>query len=140
DYRMTATVTAGLSFAYAKHRYDNNPALSTTPLKGNDIDTAPETLGAATLLWIPSESFNMELEWVHIGDYYEDPQNLHHYEGHDLLHLRSSWRFSESLEMTLRVMNLTDEDYADRADYSFGSDRYFVGTPLSVYLGLEVDF
>ena len=37
-----------------------------------------------------------------------------------------------------KVMNITDEDYAERADFSFGSDRYFVGTPRSVYLGLTL--
>jgi len=36
-------------------------------------------------------------------------------------------------------MNLTDENYAERADYGFGNDRYFIGTPLSVFLGIQLD-
>ena len=35
-------------------------------------------------------------------------------------------------------MNITDEDYAERADFGFGSDRYFVGTPTSLFLGMTV--
>jgi iron complex outermembrane receptor protein len=37
----------------------------------------------------------------------------------------------------LRVTNLTDEDYAERADFGFGSYRYFVGEPRSVYVSLD---
>jgi len=34
-------------------------------------------------------------------------------------------------------MNLTDTKYAERADYAFGNDRYFVGEPASLYLGIR---
>jgi len=76
---------------------------------------------------------------VHVGRYYQDPQNQHEYEGHDLLHLRTHWRLSERTLLSARIMNLTDEDYAERADYGFGNDRYFIGTPLSVFLGIQLD-
>jgi len=32
-----------------------------------------------------------------------------------------------SLELIVRLNNLTNRDYADRADYAFGSYRYFPG-------------
>ena len=50
-----------------------------------------------------------------------------------------NYQWSTTTRLSARLMNLTDEDYAERADYSFGSDRYFVGTPVSLYLGLTVD-
>ena len=38
----------------------------------------------------------------------------------------------------LRVDNLTDKDYAERADFNaFGGDRYFPGLPRETYVGLE---
>jgi len=132
------TVTASLAFTWAEHQYDNNPALSATPLKGNTIDTAPETLGSMSIKWQATPRQTHELEWVHIGEYYEDPENLNEYEGHDLLHLRGSWNMNDSVQVFYKVMNITDEDYAERADFAFGSDRYFVGTPRSVYLGLTL--
>jgi len=138
DYKFTANLSASLSLTRANHRYENNPALSSTPLKGNDIDTAPRTMGSASLHWQPGGSINLKLEWVHISDYYEDPQNLHRYDGHDLLHLRGNWQVTNRMTLSARLMNLTDEDYAERADYSFGSDRYFVGTPFSIYLGISL--
>jgi|AP95_1055475.scaffolds.fasta_scaffold00125_3 outer membrane receptor protein involved in Fe transport len=136
---LTESLSASLAFTFAQHEYENNPALSNSPLKGNEIDTAPETLGSARLHWQPSSRHSLELEWVHIGDYFEDPQNQREYEGHDLLHLRGDWSLSNDVLLYFRVMNLTDEDYAERADYSFGSDRYFVGTPRSLFVGITLD-
>ncbi len=137
-FLLTDSLRARMAFTYANHEYDNNPALSATPLSGNTIDTAPQTLGSATLLWQPSNTHQLELEWVHIGKYYQDPQNLHEYEGHDLLHFRGSWQMNSTTRLFYRIMNLTDEAYAERADFTFGNDRYFVGTPRSVFVGMTI--
>ncbi len=138
-YRIAQDLSARFSFTYAQHKYENNPALVNSPIRGNKIDTAPETLGTVTLNWHPTEQLHLQLEWVHVGEYFEDPQNEHRYEGHDLLHLRANYQLSTSTQISTRIMNLTDQDYAERADYSFGSDRYFVGTPASLYLGISID-
>jgi outer membrane receptor for ferric coprogen and ferric-rhodotorulic acid len=39
-----------------------------------------------------------------------------------------------------RVTNLFDTDYAERADFGFGVDRYFVGEPRSVYFTVGQKF
>ena len=138
EFPVGASLTARLAFTLAQHQYENNAARvsAATSISGNSIDTAPKTLGSATLQWLLTEGHKVELEWVHVGSYYEDPENLHKYEGHDLLHLRGQWQTSDRVQLFYRIMNITDEDYAERADFGFGSDRYFVGTPISVYLGL----
>jgi outer membrane receptor protein involved in Fe transport len=41
------------------------------------------------------------------------------------------WRAS------LRITNLLDEDYAERADFGFGQYRYFVGEPRGAYLEIS---
>ena len=138
-FQLNEALSTRLAFTYARHKYENNPALVNQPIKGNDIDTAPETLGTMALDWQPTEQLTVQLEWVHVGDYFEDPQNEHRYEGHDLFHLRANYQMSSITRMSARIMNLTDRDYAERADYSFGSDRYFVGTPTTLYLGLTID-
>jgi len=40
----------------------------------------------------------------------------------------------------LRLTNLLDEDYAERADFGFGSYRYFVGQPRGAYLEISYQF
>ena len=82
-------------------------------------------------------TWRAELEWVHMGSYYLEPDNQHEYEGHSLLNLRLRAPFAERWEAALRVTNLLDEDYAERADFGFGSYRYFVGQPLGAYVELS---
>ena len=40
----------------------------------------------------------------------------------------------DRVDLGLRATNLTDEDYAERADFGFGSYRYFVGQPRGFLL------
>ena len=41
---------------------------------------------------------------------------------------------------TLRVTNILDENYAERADIGFGEYRYFVGQPRGAYLEISYQF
>ena len=99
---------------------------------GNDIDTAPRTLGSLRLGWT-GDFLLAEAEWVHQGEYYLTAQELQDYPGHDLLNLRASWAVTPNWTTTLRLNNLTDERYADRADFAFGDYRYFPGRDRELF-------
>ncbi len=81
----------------------------------------------------------MELEWIHMGPYYTDEANLHSYDGHELVNLRFMMDVG-NWHLGARVNNVLDTGYAERADYAFGNDRYFVGEPRSVYLSVASEF
>jgi hypothetical protein len=66
-----------------------------------------------------------------VAKYWLDPNNQHEYAGHELLNLRGSWGVTPSLTLTLVATNLMDKGYAERADFGFGSYRYFVGSPAA---------
>ena len=70
--------------------------------------------------------------------YWSDPNNQHEYAGHELLNIRGAWRITPRVTLTLVATNLRDEGYAERADYGFGSYRYFVGEPRSAVLGVSL--
>jgi outer membrane receptor protein involved in Fe transport len=53
---------------------------------------------------------------------------------------RAGWNITDMLEASLTLRNLTDEAYADRADVSFGNERYFPGEPLNAAFGLTQKF
>lgn len=131
---------AGVDATLARHQYASNAELlgSRLDLKGNDIDTAPRRFGSARLGrdWplMGNRQLRTELEWVHMGRYYLDPDNAHVYDGHDLLNLRLNLRKDRGISTSLRVTNLLNEEYAERADFGFGSYRYFVGEPRGAYL------
>ncbi len=139
-YQLPKSMDISGNVSFARHQYENNIELygSDLPLKGKDIDTAPRHMGSAQLGWNYQQDSRAELEWVHMGKHYTDADNLHSYEGHELINLRIRQKISSQWSATLRLTNLTDRDYAERADYSsFGGDRYFVGEPRSVYLSIE---
>jgi outer membrane receptor protein involved in Fe transport len=70
---------------------------------------------------------------VVVGDYFVDASNEHSYPGHEVLNLRARWDFAKQWSASLRVNNALDRDYADRADFAFGTYRYFPGRPRSVF-------
>ena len=140
QFDMTDSVDVSLNATLANHEYDFDRVLGGVNIDGNVVDTAPRYMGSTRLGWEFRPNSRAELEWVHLGEYYEDPENLNKYDGHDLIHLRVKTEFSPRFSIYLKIMNLTNTEYAERADFGFGVDRYFVGEPVSLYVGLEGHF
>jgi len=146
EYAMVENWTLAMDASFASHTYDNRIDLlgAGSDIKGNDIDTAPEAFGSARLGWDFSELTGQnslaELEWVYMGSYYLEPDNEHKYDGHSLLNLRIASQLGPRWSTNLRLTNLLDEDYAERADFGFGSYRYFVGQPRGAYLEISYQF
>ena len=133
------------SGTFARHEYTSDVSLfgsdDAINLDGNDVDTAPRRMSTVQLGWQPTGNTRVELEWVSMGKYYTDIDNLHSYEGHDLFHLRVRQQLNKAISVGLRVNNLTDEDYAERADFSsFSGDRYFIGEPRSYFIDMVLSF
>ena len=131
------------NITYGNHKYDfeTDTSMREKIRTGNYIDTAPKLM--ANLIWdialFDNSSLAFEIE--HMGPYYTDAANLHEYEGHTLYHSRFSQILSDSMKYFLRIDNLFDKAYAERADFNaFGGDRYFPGLPREVYIGLEYTF
>ena len=129
--------------SYARHRYDSDIQLlgSRGSIEGNEMDTAPKHFGSVQLLADFSQvgpALTAELEWLWVAKYWLDPNNQHEYDGHELLNLRGSWAVTPNVTLTLVATNLMDKGYAERADYGFGSYRYFVGEPRSFVLGVSL--
>ena len=129
-------ISANLHLSHSRHQYANNPALVISPVKGNDVDTAPRRFGSFNIRWTPTTALALEAEWIHMGDYFTDPQNTASYEGHDLVNVRAEYSPSKAWGIFMKIMNASDTDYAERADFGFGNDRYFIGEPRSVHVGI----
>lgn len=131
---------------YAIHQYTKNTSTPGGSIgiisRGNAVDTAPRTMGSAQLGWSFANNSRAELEWVHMGRYYTNISNTRHYNGHDLLNLRLHHQFSERITGGLRVKNLLNDTYAERADVTFGSsdNRYFIGEPRSVFVSASFNW
>jgi outer membrane receptor protein involved in Fe transport len=127
---------ATLAATYAQHTWEfDRPANGI--VDGADIDEAPEWLANGRLRWFPTDSLDMEAEWVHVGDYFLDEANNVTYPGHDLLNLRATWEPSDGLALFLIVRNALNTDYAERGDFAFGNERYFPGEDRAFTFGVR---
>ncbi|WP_237056330.1 TonB-dependent receptor [Microbulbifer sediminum] len=138
-YQLAPQWLVDVSASYAEHRYDDERLLDGIALQDKLVDSAPRSFGSARLQWQPDAATQLELEWLHQGQYYTDPLNLHSYPGHDLLHARATRRLGERWSVGVRLLNLLDEEYAERADFSnFSGDRYFPGESRALYAELSL--
>jgi iron complex outermembrane recepter protein len=135
------TLSLALAGTYAKHTYEFNRVVEQgeSIVAGRDIDTAPRHINTARLNWSFLPAAAAELEWVSVGRYFVDAANANEYGGHDLLNLRVSWRATENWRTILRLNNLTDRAYADRADFAFGNYRYFPGRGRTLFLEVRYE-
>jgi len=78
------------------------------------------------------------MRWTHVGSYFTNPGNTNDYPGHDIFTLGGRIDLTEDLLLSLRVDNLFDTRYADRADFAFGNERFFPGRPRTAFAGLTL--
>ena len=137
-YQFNDQFDVALAASYAEHEYNDDRLSGGIEIDGNDVDTAPKHFGSTRLGWNFRTYARAELEWVHQGKYYTDPENQHNYGGHNLLNTYGYWKLGEEWKLNFRVTNLLDRKYAERADYtSFSGSRYFPGEPRAIYFGVE---
>jgi iron complex outermembrane recepter protein len=135
------TLSLAVAGTYAKHTYEFNRVVEQgeTIIAGRDVDTAPRHINTARLNWSFLPSAAAELEWISVGSYFVDASNEHDYGGHELLNLRVSWRATENWRTILRLNNVTDRAYADRADFAFGNYRYFPGRGRTLFVEVRYE-
>ena len=124
---------------YARHEYAFTRAAGRGEqiVDGNAVDTAPRWLASAHWRW-SAGAIVSEFEAVHVGSHAINAANTAHYDGHTLVNWRGSWQVTPRVRLFSRLVNLLDTPYADRADFAFGSYRYFPGMPRQVYAGVEL--
>lgn len=142
DFDLAVSKKLDLSGALtlADHRYGFNDVVgspSSTIRKGDQVDSAPHTLGYLQLSVRPNQHTNLSLKWRHVGSYFTDPGNTAKYSGHDVFTLRGFYDFSDQIRLYGRIDNIFDTAYADRADFAFGSHRYFPARPRTLFLGVR---
>ncbi|MGB5131395.1 MAG: TonB-dependent receptor [Steroidobacteraceae bacterium] len=138
DWNVAENWSIATSGTLARHEYRFTAAVDQGEqiTAGNNVDTAPHDLHALRLRR-DAQDFSAELEWQHVGPYWTNAANTARYGGHDLANLRLSWQPRGSWSFGLRLTNLFDAAYADRADFAFGSDRYFPGRGRAAFVELS---
>ncbi|MCR9128417.1 MAG: TonB-dependent receptor [Alphaproteobacteria bacterium] len=138
---LTDSLTASASGSWAIHEYAFDRQVSRSSeaiVDGARLDTAPEWLWTAQLLWTPVDALELEAEWVHVGEYFADAGNTAPYAGHDVTNLRARYKLTRQVSVFTAIRNAFDVRYAERADFAFGGYRYFPGEPRSISLGVRI--
>jgi iron complex outermembrane receptor protein len=131
--------TLNAAGTFARHEYDFSRRVDggENIIEGNDIDTAPRQLHTLGIDARFTSAWNAALDVDHVGKYFLDAANTATYPGHTLANLRVQWLASASWRATLRVENIFDTAYADRADLAFGAYRYFPGRRRAAFLAFD---
>ena len=131
----------GFSYAINKHTFENWVEKG-TDFSGNEIQSAPEEVANTRINYSPSllHGGRVELEWVHLGEYWMDQSNTTKYDGHDLINLRMNYFATKNLEAFLRLINVGDKTYATSAAFSRGESTFAPGMPQTLYAGAEYKF
>jgi outer membrane receptor protein involved in Fe transport len=124
---------------YARHQYAFSRAVDggETIVDGNDVDTAPRHLDNVSVDVKLGASWRAGLDALYVGSYWLDAANTASYPGHKLANLRLQWRPNTTLVAALRIDNVFDTAYADRADFAFGNYRYFPGRGRAAFLSID---
>jgi outer membrane receptor protein involved in Fe transport len=136
---LNSMFTLNAAGTYARHEYAFSRAIDggETIIDGNDVDTAPRNLHNLGVDAHFNEQWSAGIDGVYVGSYYLDAANTATYPGHKVANLRVEWLARPDLRATLRVDNVFDTAYADRADFAFGNYRYFPARGRAVFLSLD---
>ncbi|MEE4184702.1 MAG: TonB-dependent receptor [Gammaproteobacteria bacterium] len=138
EWQISLPVYAGFtgSFARQTYRFDRDAGLGEVINSGNRIDTTPQILASARLGYRGARG-HAELEWAYNDAYFLDAANTARYPGHYLLNARMRLDINRHWSLGLRLTNLTDVVYADRADLFSLPDpaefRYFPGRRREIF-------
>jgi iron complex outermembrane recepter protein len=141
--RLPAGASADLSWSRASHRYVAWSPRANLSYAGNRVEGAPRNLGSArfrlpTPAPVRDRNGFLEFEGVRMGSFWMDPANANRYEGHVVWNLRGELPVAGDASVFVRVQNLTDRAYAERASFNaFRGEELSPGRPRSLALGLR---
>lgn len=134
---LTSSWRIDAAASYAVHRYVDWVA-GGVDYSGREIEASPRVMSNVRLSWAPRGGTLAQLEWVHLGAYFLEASNqAGKYPGHDLFNLRASQALDSRWTLFARVMNLTNQRFADSASVSSGTAVASPGLPRALYMGLE---
>jgi iron complex outermembrane receptor protein len=131
------SLTAAGTVARHEYAFSRSVEGGETIVDGNDVDTAPRNLHNVGIEARFAEHFRVGVDAVYVDSYYVDAANTASYPGHKVANMRAEWQPRAGLRTTLRIDNLFDTAYADRADFAFGNYRYFPARGRALFLSVD---
>ena len=145
---LPADFDLAVSYAYTEFTYENWQPNAGNDYSGNQIVAAPRDIGNVAVGYHPSQlnGGKVELEFVHLGQYWMDQDNTQTYNGHQLLNLRFNYPVTPEFKLSARILNLEDKTYATNASYKEAGQysgekfEYAPGMPRTAYVSASYSF
>lgn len=122
-----------LNYQWTNARFTNGP------FSGQEIPLVPQHQLSAQVIWSPTESLNLALEWEWLDDAFEggDFSNTRaKLPGRSLINLESRYALNDTLELYGRIDNLFDERWASLKFLG----QWYPGNGRNLTLGLRAQF
>ena len=141
-------IDLALSYAYTEFTYEDWQPNAETDYSGNQIVAAPRDMGNVAVAYHPSQlnGGKVELEFVHLGQYWMDQKNTQTYRGHQLLNIRFNYPVNPEFKLSARILNLENKTYATNASYKEAGQysgekfEYAPGMPRTAYVSASYSF
>jgi iron complex outermembrane receptor protein len=132
------------SYAYVRNRYAQWVTATGSDFSGNEMEAGPRTIANSRLSYAPSANSAVSAEWAHVGWYFTDADNLHRYNGYDVMNLELATPSRNGFLIVGRLANVTNKRYSVATSFNpfvpvDQQDRYTPGLQRTVYLGLQYD-
>lgn len=135
---LPGELEADVSASRASHRYVDWEPGGGVDYSGNEMEQAPRTLATGRLRAPLPFGGEAELEGLYMSEFWMNPENDQRYEGHTLLNFRARVPITATTSLSVRVLNLADRHYAERASHHpFRGGEYSPGKPRTIHVGLS---
>jgi outer membrane receptor protein involved in Fe transport len=134
-YLFNEVFATALSASYSESNYVNDAQYN-----DNEMAGAPNTKANLRLFYTPNSDLSVMAEVQYVSSYYMDDYNTHKYDSYTVGNIKANYTVNKHLKLFGKVDNITDEKYAEKADYSYGRERYTPANPRMFYVGAEYSF
>lgn len=141
DWQATDELNINAAYTLAKHEFDQHEQFS-----GNDMKAAPEYIANLRFSYHPSAvpGLSTQLEIQSIGEYWLDDANSSDSDGNErkedgytIANLKARYDVNKQLTLNARILNVTDKEYIQEAEYRYGRVSISPGAPRTLYVGLS---
>jgi len=144
DWKISQEFNLNTAYTRAKHEFDEHDDFS-----GNEMRSAPKYIANVRLRYSPTivQGLSTMLEIQSIGEYWLDDENSSDASGRErkdggytVTNFKARYTFNSNLTLHARLLNISDKEYVQEAEFRYGSTRYSPGAPRTFYLGLNYQF
>jgi len=141
SWQINEQLNISTAYSQSKHEFDEHEEYA-----GNEMAAAPDYIANVRVRYMPFylQGLSIMMELQSIGEYWLDDANSQDAQGNDriekgytIANLKAHYQVSERLSINARILNITDEEYAQEASYRYGRSTYSPGAPRTGYIGVN---